>query len=267
MKFSDPQKSFSECSPADVHPLITEFFDLKLLCFWPAAGRAGVQAPPPRAPPRPATFGAGPDAAVPGLLLPEPLAASGAGAPAAGSGLGGVRTPPPRPAAFGFAAAPPVRRGQRPPLLLAGPAALGAGAPAARNGDVSPTPPAPAGATGAEPVGAVLTGLGGLLPPPLPPPAPAGAIGADVHRGARVVAAVPLPQPPMPTPTPASDLQDLQNQIEEVSSLKDALLCISDVAQIVEILYRFLQQMQSWAANRRAGGAGGGSGTGKVGGG
>ena len=78
-----------------------------------------------------------------------------------------------------------------------------------------------------------------------------------------MVAAMPLPQQPMqmPTPTPASDLQDLQNQIEQVSSLKDALLCISDVAQIVEILHRFLEQMQSWAANRRAGGAGGGSGT------
>ena len=47
-----------------------------------------------------------------------------------------------------------------------------------------------------------------------------------------------------------------------MSSLKEALMCISDVAQIVEILHRFLEQMQSWAANRRAGG---GSGTGEVG--
>ena len=47
-----------------------------------------------------------------------------------------------------------------------------------------------------------------------------------------------------------SDLQDLQNQIEQVSSLKDALMCISDVAQIVEILHRFLEQMQSWAAKQ-----------------
>ena len=47
-----------------------------------------------------------------------------------------------------------------------------------------------------------------------------------------------------------SDLHDLQNQIEQVSSLKDALMCISDVAQIVEILLRFLEQMLSWAAKR-----------------
>ena len=47
-----------------------------------------------------------------------------------------------------------------------------------------------------------------------------------------------------------SDLQDLQNQVEQVSSMKDALMCISDVVQIVEILHRFLEQMQSWAAKR-----------------
>ena len=47
-----------------------------------------------------------------------------------------------------------------------------------------------------------------------------------------------------------SNLQDLQNQIEQVSSMKDALMCISDVVQIVEILHRFLEQMQSWAAKR-----------------
>ena len=29
--------------------------------------------------------------------------------------------------------------------------------------------------------------------------------------------------------------------------MKEALMCISDVAQIVEILHRFLEQMQSWA--------------------
>ena len=47
-----------------------------------------------------------------------------------------------------------------------------------------------------------------------------------------------------------SDLQDLQDQIEPLSSLEDALMCISDVVQIVEILHRFLEHMQSWAAKR-----------------
>ena len=32
LKFSDLQKLFSDCSPADVHQLITEFFNLK--CLW-----------------------------------------------------------------------------------------------------------------------------------------------------------------------------------------------------------------------------------------
>ena len=46
LKLSDLQKSFSDCSPADVHQLIKEFFDLKLL--WKTEKNKKTASSPPR---------------------------------------------------------------------------------------------------------------------------------------------------------------------------------------------------------------------------